>query len=55
MFFLFLHENVGTHKKRLTEALLMSTITMILWRHKGNTPQPLYNTIVGVHSINRVS
>ena len=22
---------------------------------KENTPQPLYNTIVGVHSINRIS
>ena len=36
--FLFLHITyvVGTHKKRLGEALLMSTHNMFLWRNKKN-------------------
>ena len=43
---------VGSHFKLLTDALLMSTHNACF---HGDMPQPLYNTIVGVQSINHVS
>ena len=35
--------------------MLVDANTVSFVRHPDNTPQPLYNTIVGVHSINHAS
>ena len=39
----------------LTKTQRFENMPNIVYGQVQNTPQPLYNTIVGVHSINRVS